>query len=112
MTDEEARTAFADMDTDGSGSIDFEEAFTWWEAQDPEAQAALQESVKEMRHELNELAVREKSTTSGRELAAFVLPHAIAYESAMPSRIRRPHCACVWPLPRARRMNRIQLHWH
>ena len=58
LTDAEAAEAFALMDKDGSGEIDFDEAFAWWENQDPEAQAALQESVKAMKHELDELAVR------------------------------------------------------
>ena len=40
LTDAEAAEAFALMDKDGSGEIDFDEAFAWWENQDPEAQAA------------------------------------------------------------------------
>jgi Ca2+-binding EF-hand superfamily protein len=58
LSDAEAAAAFAEMDKDGSGEIDFDEAFVWWESQDPEAQAALQESVKAMKFELDELAVR------------------------------------------------------
>ena len=63
LTEAEAETVFGEMDADGSGEIEFEEAFSWWENQDPEAQAALQESVKAMKFELDELAVRETVAT-------------------------------------------------
>ena len=69
LTAEEADKAFEEMDGDGSGEIDFEEAFSWWENQDPEAQAALQESVKAMKHELDELADESDSVARALEKA-------------------------------------------
>eukprot|EP01043_Picozoa_sp_COSAG02_P092879 COSAG02_NODE_29449_length_569_cov_0.736170_1_plen_106_part_00 len=72
LTEAEAAEAFAEMDKDGSGEIDFDEAFAWWENQDPEAQAALQESVKAMKYELDELAVRGAAHTFGCALTSFV----------------------------------------
>jgi len=53
---EEAMAEMAEMDKDGSGALDFEEAFAWWHAQDPGAQMQLEQSVKGMKLELDELA--------------------------------------------------------
>jgi len=56
FTDAEFEEAMAEMDKDGSGALDFEEAFAWWHAQDPGAQMQLEQSVKGMKLELDELA--------------------------------------------------------
>ena len=78
LTEAEAAEAFAEMDKDGSGAIDFDEAFAWWENQDPEAQAALQESVKAMKYELDQLAVRGAAHTFARSLISLVQPRLLS----------------------------------
>jgi Ca2+-binding EF-hand superfamily protein len=41
LSDDQFTRAMADIDSDGSGEVDFTEFLQWWQMQDPEAQNQL-----------------------------------------------------------------------